>query len=349
MSNKTRNYTLHILWILAFLSIPIFTSPDLGANMFKVTGFKRNFTSYILLVVFFYLNYYVFIPRYYFPKRYFLYGAFVFLSYAMVVAIPDFFFPMKFFGPHGFGPPPGHFHGDHPPMGPPPDRFLGRPESGSVLQFLLALVLSVMLRIRNRLREANSEKLKAEVSYLKAQINPHFLFNTLNSLYALTIQKSDAAPDAVIRLSSMMRYVVTESAGDLVPLHKEINYITDYIDLQKLRIPDTSRLEYTVTGDPHGKRIAPLVLIPFIENAFKYGINSEEDWHITIHIEIRENDFILVVKNNKVSVNFPDEHLSEQGIYNTQKRLGFIYPGQHDLTIKDEPKTFEVNLKINWS
>lgn len=363
MSNTARNYTLHILWILVFLSIPIVTSPDLGADMFKVTGFKRNFTSYILLVIFFYLNYYVFIPRYYFPKRYFLYGAFVFFSYAMIVAIPDFFFEMKFHGPPAFGPGPGQFPGDHPPMGPPPDSFFGRPEGGSIFQFLLVLLLSIMLRIRNRMRAMTSEKLRAEVSYLKAQINPHFLFNTLNSLYALTIAKSDDAPDAVIKLSNMMRYVVTESASDLVPLEKEINYITDYIDMQKLRISDDpspedelygaqrskSNLEFTIIGNPQGKRIAPLVVIPFIENAFKYGVNSEENWHIVIAIEITENDFILVVKNNKVKVSFSDDEATEQGIYNTQKRLEIIYPSQHELTIKDEPKTFTVHLKINLS
>ncbi|MFT3794989.1 sensor histidine kinase [Flavobacterium sp.] len=347
MSNTTRNYTLHILWITVFLSIPIFTSPDLGQHMFEVTGFKRNFLSYFLLVVFFYLNYYIFIPKYYFPKRYFLYGAFVFFCYAMIVAIPDFFFPMKFMGPPPFGP--GHFPGDHPPMGPPPDSIFGKPEGGSIFQFLLVLILSIMLRTRNQLRMLNSEKLKAEVSYLKAQINPHFLFNTLNSLYALTIQKSDAAPDAVLKLSNMMRYVVTESSNELVPLEKEMNYISDYIDMQKLRISEEDNLDYTIAGSPKGHKIAPLVVIPFIENAFKYGVNSEEDWHISIAIEIREKEFILVVKNNKVRVNISDAEATEQGIYNTQQRLEIIYPGQHELTIKDEPKTFDVHLKINLS
>lgn len=348
MSNITRNYTLHVLWIIMFLSIPIFTSPDLGAHMFEVSGFKRNFASYFLLVVFFYLNYYLFIPRYYFPKRYFLYGSFVFVCYAMIVAIPDFFFPMKFMGP----PPmmgPGGFPGDHPPMGPPPDSIFGKPEGGSIFQFLLVLILSIMLRTRNQLRMLNSEKLKAEVSYLKAQINPHFLFNTINSLYSLTIQKSDDAPDAVLKLSNMMRYVVTESSNELVPLEKEINYISDYIDMQKLRISEEENLEFTIIGNPKGHKIAPLVVIPFIENAFKYGVNAEEDWHIIISIEIREKAFILTVKNNKVTVNVQDDEATEQGIYNTQQRLEIIYPGQHELRIKDEPTTFDVHLKINLS
>jgi len=350
MSNTTRNYTLHILWILVFLSIPIVTSPDLGNSMFAVTVFRRNFLNYILLVLFFYTNYYVIIPRYYFPKRYFLFGVLVILSYAIIMAIPDWVFPIHFDRPPMFGPdgpPHTRLRSDNRlPMGPP--NFLFMPGS-TILQFLLVLMLSIMLRIRNRMREMNSEKLRAEVSYLKAQINPHFLFNTLNSLYALTIAKSDDAPDAVIKLSNMMRYVVTESSSDLVPLEKEINYITDYIDMQRLRISDETNLEYNITGNPQGKKIAPLVVIPFIENAFKYGINPEEDWHISIAIEITENDFILAVRNNKVKVSFSYDEATEQGIFNTQKRLEIIYPGTHELTIKDEPKTFDVHLKINLS
>ncbi|SCY47803.1 sensor histidine kinase [Flavobacterium caeni] len=350
MSNFLRNYTLHILWVLVFLSIPIVTSPDLGDDMLAVGGFKRNFLSYVLLVVFFYLNYYVFIPRYYFAKRYFLFGAIVFFSYAMIVAIPEFVFEMKFNAPpigSPNGPPPG-FEGKF-RMGPRPNGMFFILYGGSVFQFLLVLILSIMLRTRHQLRLLSSEKLKAEVSYLKAQINPHFLFNTLNSLYALTIAKSDDAPDAVIKLSNMMRYVVTESSNDLVPLEKEINYIKDYIDLQKLRIADASNLEFTIIGNTQGKRIAPLVVIPFIENAFKYGVNAEEDWHISIAIEITENDFILGVSNNKVNVQFSDDEASEQGIDNTKKRLEIIYPGKHELVIKDEPHHFNVHLKINWS
>lgn len=130
---------------------------------------------------------------------------------------------------------------------------------------MAAFFLSLLLRINKQLKESEEEKLKAEVSYLKAQINPHFLFNTLNSLYALTIEKSDYAPDAVIKLSNMMRYVVTESTNDFVSLEREISYISDFIDMQRLRISDENKLEYIIKGDTKGRKIAPLVIIPFIE------------------------------------------------------------------------------------
>ena len=131
-----------------------------------------------------------------------------------------------------------------------------------------------MLKINSRLKLAEKEKVNAELSYLKAQINPHFLFNTLNSIYSLAIEKSDYTATAVVKLSSMMRYVITDASHKFVPLEKEINYISNYIELQKLRIDSSIKLMYTVTGDISDKKIAPLVLISFIENAFKYGVNA---------------------------------------------------------------------------
>ena len=138
---------------------------------------------------------------------------------------------------------------------------------------------------------------------------------------------------------------------DFVALEKEINYISDYIELQRLRIADASNLEYVVSGNPKGKHISPLVIIPFIENAFKYGVNAEEDWHISIRIDVAENVMTLDVVNNQVSISLPEEMTTEQGIENTQKRLDLVYPGEHELEIDDNEKTFNVHLKIqlSWS
>jgi uncharacterized protein YlzI (FlbEa/FlbD family) len=343
MSGKTRIIVLHILGIFAFLSIPIITSPDLGMDMYKVRGFQHDFFYYVMLTVFFFVNYYYFMPKFYFTKRTLLYICFLFFSYMMVSGIPDMIFQMH----NGMAPMQGDMG---PPMGgrpmgsPPGPLFFIASYGGVFFKFVLVLSLSFIIKINNHLGEIHSEKLKAEVSYLKAQINPHFLFNTLNSLYALTIEKSDAAPDAVLKLSNMMRYVVTESTKDTVPLEKEIGYIKDYIDLQKLRVTDQANLEFSITGNPKGKSIAPLVAIPFIENAFKYGVNSEEDWKISVTIDITENIFTLDVYNKQVNVNLTDT--TEQGIDNTQKRLDFIYPGTHELSITDNPDAYHVHLKI---
>lgn len=341
MKKIYRQLIINITICLIFLSFPVFSSPDLGtfSHMMEIIPFKQNFLSFVFLLLFFYLNYYFLIPKLYFRKHFILYFSALIFCYSVINYLPDFLIPDP-------------YHGLPPPM-PPPNR--PSPEhmnfffnyGRSLIQFSAIFFLALYLRINRRLRNAEKEKLKAEVSYLKAQINPHFLFNTLNSLYALTLDKSDDAPDAVLKLSGMMRYVVSESTNDFVPLEKEIAYISDYIDLQKLRLSDDSNFVYNITGSPKGKRISPLVIIPFIENAFKYGVNAEEDWHIAINIVITDKDLTLDVVNNQVEVNFSDE-ATEQGIDNTSKRLDYIYPGKHELIIDDNEKTFRVHLKIRF-
>ncbi|CAM3335316.1 Histidine kinase [Flavobacterium longum] len=342
MNKKFRQIIINATGCLIFLSLPVFSSPDFGAmeHMLRVTPFKRNFLSFVFLLLFFYVNYYALIPRLYFRGKLLAYFFALVCSYLIINFLPEILIPEHF--PHHRP----HFH--------PPHRHSGRMNFffsylRSLVQFAAIFFLALYLRINRRLRNAEKEKLKAEVSYLKAQINPHFLFNTLNSLYALTLEKSDAAPDAVLKLSGMMRYVVTESINDFVPLQKELDYISDYIELQRLRIVDDSKLSYLVKGNPEGKQISPLVIIPFIENAFKYGVNGEEDWRISISIDIQDNLLTLVASNNQVTMNFHESSGSEQGIDNTKKRLNYIYPDQHELHIEDGEKAYRVTLKIRLS
>lgn len=348
MQYSYRQKIIHIMGCLFFLSIPIISSPDFGeaSKMLQSPGFQRVFLGFVLLLGFFYLNYFILIPKFYIRKKYVIYTLLLIGCYFIVAYVPDFIRPFKSFPKIE-----GTCGNDLPSCAPPNKYgidfyFL---HAKSLLQFLAAFFLSLLLRINKQLKESEEEKLKAEVSYLKAQINPHFLFNTLNSLYALTIEKSDYAPDAVIKLSNMMRYVVMESTNDFVYLEREISYVTDYIDMQRLRIADENKLEYMIIGSAKGKMIAPLVIIPFIENAFKYGINPEEDWYIKIIMEITETDFFLTVMNHKVKVNLPFDYISEKGVENTSKRLSLIYPYNHELKITDGESTFEVHLKIKLS
>jgi sensor histidine kinase YesM len=343
MSKKTLTVLLHILGIWAFLCIPIFSSPDFSwaFDFFHIRGFQRDFTSYVLFVLFFYVNYYQLIPRLYFTDRKKMYFLCVVLSYLALSGINKLLFFS--FSPHHLS---MHATHSHFPFRHQP---LNMPIGSDFFKFTLVFLLSFLFRINNRLTDIYEEKLKAEVSYLKAQINPHFLFNTLNSLYALTIQKSDAAPDAVIKLSSMMRYVVTHSDSERVTLQNEIDYIADYIALQRLRISEPNNLIFEVTGNTSDKFIAPLLLIPFIENAFKYGVNSEQNWHIDIRIKITDDDFSMLVGNQKVSMPIHEDGSTEQGIENTSKRLDLIYPNKHSLQLTDLPDRYEVDLKIHWS
>jgi LytS/YehU family sensor histidine kinase len=256
----------------------------------------------------------------------------------MLIYLPNTFIPDEPF--HHM-----HDYGSHPPIK-PHESFLFF-DTQLLISYLLMLSFALLIKMNRNLSRIRTEKLNAEVSYLKAQINPHFLFNTLNSLYALTLEKSNEAPNAVLKLSNIMRYVVTESAVNFVALEKEINHINDYIDLQKLRIDGETNLFVTIEGNPSGKVIAPLILIPFIENAFKYGINPDENSFIEIKIKIEADNFILNVKNSIVNTIIADELKTEKGLENTTKRLSYIYPDRHTLTILEKNTVFEVNLKIH--
>jgi hypothetical protein len=340
---------------ILFLSIPFFTSPEnRGKGFFVANSFAwKDFTQYGLLVLFFYLNYVLLIPRIYFKRRYFFYIILLLAAMWLIAYLPQALFSQN---------PPGPPPGDMNMPGPPPGADMnmqGPPEFGkplgnfffarinhNVFLFLAVALFSLLLRIRNRLLQSEKEKLTAELSYLKAQINPHFLFNSLNSIYSLTLQKSDNAAASVQKLSSMMRYVLTEANNDFVPLQKELNHIRDYIELQRLRFGNDLPLHCTITGDEKNKKIAPLILISFIENAFKYGVNAEEDAEIKIEINVYDKSLGLFVSNNMVTVNIGEKEKSGIGLDNTKSRLELVYPDAYKLDIKETAKQYIVNLSI---
>lgn len=341
IDKKTPIYLLYILGSILFISIPIFSSPDFNTpvHLFDIAPFQRNFLSYILLLAFFYANNQYFLPRFYFTNKQWFYFVCIGLCYLVINFLPSFLIA----GNGGMSqvmPPP------MPPGNGPVPGIIPMLPSGPLVSFLLVFSLGFLLKINQRLTNIQSEKLKTEVSYLKAQINPHFLFNTLNSVYALALEKSDSAPEAILKLSSMMRYVVSESSRESVSLEKEIDYIKSYISLQQLRMDGDASFSFIITGNPIGKSISPLLLIPFIENAFKYGLNPEKESFIAINIAITAHELKLNIENNKVNMQLPKEEKSEQGIENTAQRLEYLYPDKHKLLIFDEAHTFTVNLSI---
>ena len=197
--------------------------------------------------------------------------------------------------------------------------------------------------------QTQKEKTVAELETLKNQINPHFLFNSLNSIYSLVLKKSDIAPQALIKLSDSMRYIIYESDEEKVLLEKEIVFISDYIQLQKLRMSAKDHLEYEIDGKSHDLKIAPLLMIPIIENAFKYGIKGGiENSFVTVKIIIRDQVLVLKVKNNKGTVdNVERTKAKGMGLVNLRKRLELIYPERHHLNIEQLEDTFSVKLKID--
>lgn len=289
----------------------------------------RDFSGYLFLIIYYYANYYYFIPEYYFRKKYVQFVLSILICFAIITILPNILVPGignrkddLSFATHLL------MHINH-----------------TLFRFLLILFVSLFICINNRLVRTHREKLQAELSFLKAQINPHFLFNTLNSIYALAIKKSSDTPGALVKLSEMMRYVTTESEKSLVTLEKEINYIKNYVELQQIRIQHTAEVFFFFKGDTSGKKIAPLILIPFIENVFKYGVNPESNSVIRIDITVGENELLLHTFNNKVSISINDSSTG-LGIDNTKQRLDFFYPGKHSLKIQNDSNDYSVNLKI---
>jgi len=342
VNHRIRQILFHLIGCMLFLTLPILFKPGPSdpRNMFIDFRFASDLIVYILLIGFYYLNYYLLVPEYYFKRRYALYVLFVFAFYIVVISIPDLFM-------HGDPPDrPGGGSMSMVPPRPPGDNFILHKIGSNLFLFMIVLFFSLMLRISTQWKKTEEEKLSAELSYLKAQINPHFLFNTLNSIYSLAIQKSDDTAAAVVKLSGMMRYVISEAHKDFVPLEKEIIYLRSYIELQQIRFGNSIVLSFSVTGNTEGKSIAPLVLIPFIENAFKHGVNAEEDSNIQVTISIIGQELVLSVINKRVFVRPSEENKSGLGIDNTRNRLRLLYPLRHKLSIIDNSDYFSVVLEL---
>ena len=190
------------------------------------------------------------------------------------------------------------------------------------------------------------EKLRAELNFLKTQIHPHFLFNTLNNLYALTLKKSDRAPETVLKLSELINYMLYECVSDEVQLTKEMKFIRNYIDIEKMRYGDKLDVDLRVSGEVNERKIAPLILLPFVENCFKHGASEElqQSW-VKITVDLQPRITIVKVENNKSSEN---GHSKKEGIgiQNVKRRLDLLYPGQHELKIIGGEETFLVILTI---
>lgn len=202
-----------------------------------------------------------------------------------------------------------------------------------------------------RLEQIEKDSLTNELKFLKSQIQPHILFNSLNSLYDYTLSKSDKAPELVLQLSSVLRYVLYETSGALVPLSKELNFIEDYVALQNMQLEGRGKIQFLINKNEEVQylKIAPFLLIPFIENSFKHSLGSKErDIFIQIQIDIKDNVIHLLAENNFETVSANTEGLMTKGIglKNVQKRLSLLYPNQHQLEVIETPNLYKVNLNL---
>ena len=270
-------------------------------------------------------------------------------------------------------PPPPHGEEFHPDTGQPPGSPPGNPPPGfisgqhspafrtrffdsiSIFVFLMIGAISTAIKImqqwqmtEQRAIRAEADKASAELSFLKAQINPHFLFNTLNNIYTLAVMKDDNAPDSILKLSNIMRYVTDDAMADFVTLQSEIDCIHDYIELQRLRLGEKTNVSLDISGDIENKKIPPLILMTFIENVFKYGVSKHHPSAIIIRVAGDDTGISFFCQNSI----FPDKDEKRRvgiGLKNTKQRLEHLYPKKHILDINTDNQLYTVKLMLQTS
>ncbi len=211
-----------------------------------------------------------------------------------------------------------------------------------LIQFMINWFESQKLR-----DELINQQQASELALMRSQVNPHFLFNTLNNIYSLVYRKSDEAPEAFMKLSSIMRYMLYDSASTMVPLEKEVEYLKSFIELQNLRIKNTDFVSLRIEGNTSDRTIAPMLLISFVENAFKHSSKTQRPG-IIIYLSTLNGKIHFEVTNYlKKSSSAIDEPSSGISLKMIKRRLELIYPGKHHLSVKQDDDTFRINLEIS--
>ncbi|MFZ4401094.1 MAG: sensor histidine kinase [Bacteroidales bacterium] len=340
----------HLTAWFCFLSLPFYFSPKPPDNNYQPDQYFYFYylLTNLLLICFYYLNAEVLIPKLLARRKIFFYIISIALLFFLIVIFPEYLKTQPDFVATGLPKGPGGHEGHGPGPWPGQKHVFN---AMVALTFFFIFIISSGIKIINEWFETEKnktliekEKLQTELSNLKAQINPHFLFNVLNTIYALSLKKSDNTPDAVMQLSKLLRYIVNETQADKVPLEKEIDCINNYIDLQKMRLSETVEITYKKTGQFNECNIAPLILIAFVENVFKHGISTHEFSPILFSLSMEDNQFIFKTQNKIFRQK--DEGSAGIGLENAKKRLKLIYPDMHTLLITESETMFNVELSI---
>jgi len=313
-----------------------------GTGYQQGEGFWFTLSNELIWLLFFavlvYFNLYYLIPNY-LARHAFLYFGLLLVSCALVTPIVVLTLYLKFY--------------DRPLFRAGLIESQGSIFLGNFLVMLLSTALRVIMdwwRYQNEKQVLLTQTIQSELRFLKSQINPHFLFNTLNNLYALTLKKSDQAPEIVLKLSEIMRYMLYECNERRVLLTKEIQYIQNYLDLEKLRQPKEADIRFTTEGLISDQMVAPLLFVPFLENSFKHGLNHhlQGGGFVRLNLRVQGEDLEFSIENSKAE-NLPrQDHPRSGGIglANVRQRLKILYPENHTLLVEDEPHRFVVTLML---
>jgi two-component system, LytTR family, sensor kinase len=218
---------------------------------------------------------------------------------------------------------------------------------GSLFFFGIARHLYYYIKLKQSAQQLTIEKQQAELNYLKSQTNPHFLFNTLNNIYSLSRDKSDLAPESILRLSKILRYMLYETNGSNIAVEQELKILTDYIELEKLRYDDSLKVNFNYNVEDMKQSLPPLLLVPLVENAFKHGVSETRNRpFVDIHLSVLKQQLKFVVRNSIEPAAEEQAGKENIGLSNLRRQLELLYK-EHSLTIVKEANLFSANLQIN--
>lgn len=336
---------IHICICIIVLVVPAFIMLNAGVDQHMYVGYLIRTGT---LIVLFYINYFLLIDRFLFRKQFLTYILVNIILMVCIVYIKDLIFESMLF----FDTKPKNKMNEAMPRPPEGIRILG-----DYLFFVLAVGMSVALKATRRwytdsinLEIVKNSQLEADLKNLRSQLNPHFLFNTLNNIYSLIAIDTTKAQESVHRLSSLLRYILYENEQKFVPIEKELEFTQNYIDLMKLRIASNVKLDVLIKNNSKDKKIITLLFITLIENAFKHGINNGKDSFIDIKIFIDDDGVLCTVENSLSDKSDSiEDRKSGIGLANIRKRLELLYPRKHDLQIEKRDHSFFVLLCVNFN
>ncbi|MDH3648470.1 MAG: histidine kinase, partial [Saprospiraceae bacterium] len=323
-------------WAVAFvLLLKLFAEHSL----WNKTDLIYTLLFLLSLIVGVYINLRILIPRFLNRKQWPLYVGLVLAVICLTVLWNEFIFEV--FADWIF---PGYF-------------FISYYTYFEIAQFaVVILLLTTLIKLskswfelqeaQSRMMELEGVQRRTELEALRAQVNPHFLFNNLHSIYSLALTEDKSTAEVILKLSDVLRFMLYESNADQIELHKELDCIQHYFDLQKVRLQDNAEIDFHQEGDPNRLKIAPLLLMPLVENSFKHGILSSSNKTIVRgNIQIKDNQIEFSLYNRRMNKEGEPAH-SGIGLQNLKRRLELIYPDKHNLKISSNDESYEVYLQL---
>jgi sensor histidine kinase YesM len=334
---------LHLLfWVLSLVLfvVLIFLTRHFRLQAMDFQTAINIIITLLFLAVSVYINLLILLP-FFFKKRHYLLFSLLEISNIALFICLNYFVSMA-------------FEGKHPNV-----------LNEMVAEFILVLVFLVITTLIKftrdsialqdatlRIREIERENVESELRALKAQINPHFFFNTLNSIYSLSLDQSEKAPELILKLSELMRYILYETRDDYVSMERQLDFLQNYIYLEQMRTDEKIKIEMEIKGDHTDLMVAPLLFVPFIENAFKHVVKEKDNpSFIRILFDLTHADKLsFFIKNKRYNSSGPVSANNEGiGLANVRKRLNLLYPSRHELKISDTGDVFEVELTLELS